>query len=103
MAVRIPRQRPDTRGAGNITTTDNPATMPADAPAASGTQGLGGGVAHTAIHANNGAGSIGLNRTLTVNAPTSMGARTYNGTISLAIGWRVLRRGLEGDGYHART
>ena len=71
---------------GNITTTDNPAANPAVAPAAPGTQGLGGGVAHTAIHANNGAGSISFNGTLTVNAPTSTGPGTYNGTITFTIG-----------------
>ena len=70
--------------AGNLTLASNPAADPAVAPAATGTAGLGGG-AHTIATATQGVGSVTMNGTLTINAPTSTEAGTFKGTVTFTV------------------
>jgi Bacterial Ig-like domain (group 3) len=68
--------------AANFSVTDNPAASPPVAFGAAGSVGLGGGVQHTLAHAIIGTGTVTLNGTLTINAPTNLPAGTYSGTIT---------------------
>lgn len=73
--------------AAQVTTFDNPAADPAVAPDATGSTGLGGGVAHTIATVNSGPGSFSMNGTLTLTAPSSTpGATDYTGTITFTVG-----------------
>jgi hypothetical protein len=72
--------------AANLTLTDNAAAEPAVAPAAAGSAGLGGTTAHQFGHATVGQGTIDLEGTLTINAPTSTQTGTYDGTITFTVG-----------------
>jgi hypothetical protein len=72
--------------AANFTVTDNAAASPPVAFGAPGTLGLGGGIQHTLAHAIHGQGAVALDGTLTINAPASLPAGTYTGTITFTTG-----------------
>jgi len=72
--------------AGDVTTTDQAAASPPVGPTDTGSLGLGGGIAH-AIAADSAqpVGTVGINGTVTLNAPTSTEAGIYTGTITFTI------------------
>ncbi len=70
--------------ANPVTVTNHPAASPAVAPADPGTLGLGN-APHAFAHANNGAGSVELNGSLTLNAPSSTQAGVYTGLVTFTI------------------
>ena len=72
--------------AASVTPSANAAASPPVAPGATGSGGLGGGVSHTVLHADHGAGSIGYHGLLTLTAPTSSPPGTYVGILTLTIG-----------------
>ena len=67
-----------------VTVTNRPAANPAVAPDDLGELGLGG-APHAFAHAENGAGSVTINALLTVNAPSSTPAGTYNGVVTFTV------------------
>jgi Bacterial Ig-like domain (group 3) len=69
---------------GSVTFTDNPAASPAVSPTDAGSLGLKNGP-HVFAHATNGSGSVGINGTLTLNAPTSTAADTYDAIVTFTI------------------
>ncbi|HUB37487.1 MAG TPA: hypothetical protein VMA72_01405 [Streptosporangiaceae bacterium] len=72
--------------AGDLTFFDQPAAHPPVGPADTGSLGLGGQVAHVIVtDAGQAEGTIGINGTITVNAPTSTEAGTFGGTIVLTL------------------
>jgi hypothetical protein len=72
--------------AGDLTFTDAPAASPAVGPTDTGSQGLGGGSPHTIVtDATQAIGTIGINGTVTLVAPTSTEAGTFVGTITFTI------------------
>ena len=71
---------------GTTTFFENPAADPAQAPAATGSLGLGGTTAHTFAASTNGRGTVTMAGLLSVTAPTSTVAGTYNGTIVFTVG-----------------
>jgi hypothetical protein len=64
------------------TTTDNPAAQPAVASGAAGSAGLGGTTPHTVLHGAAGPNDVQYKGTLTINAPTTTQAGTYEGVIT---------------------
>lgn len=70
--------------AGSVTTVQNPAASPAVAPADPGSLGLKNGP-HTIATAVNGTGTVTLNGTMTLNAPTSTAAGLYTGTVTFTV------------------
>ena len=77
---------PGTGFAGTVTSTDNPAADPAVAPGDPGSKGLGGTTAHTVFTVDKGSGSVTVNGTLTITAPTSTEAGIFTGTITFTVG-----------------
>ena len=77
--------------AGSVTPVAVNAASPAVAPGATGQLGLGGptagvgGVAHTIATATSTLGSVTLNGTITLNAPTSTEAGVFTGTITFTV------------------
>jgi Bacterial Ig-like domain (group 3) len=72
--------------AGDLTFTDAPAASPAVAPTDTGSQGLGGATPHLIVtDAGQAVGTIGINGTVTLNAPTSTEAGLFVGTITFTI------------------
>jgi hypothetical protein len=72
--------------AADLTLTNQPAASPPVAPTDTGSQGLGGATAHTIVtDATQADGTIGINGTVTLNAPTSTPAGLYVGTITFTI------------------
>jgi len=80
---------------GTVVGVNNPAADPAVAPGAAlgaaGQQGLGGptpgigGLAHTIATTTHGLGSVTLNGTITLNAPTSTESGVFAGTITFTV------------------
>jgi hypothetical protein len=72
--------------AGDVTVTNQPAATPPVGPTDTGSLGLGGTVAHT-IAADSAVpdGTVGINGTVTLNAPTSTEAGLFTGTITFTI------------------
>ena len=66
-----------------ITVTNHPAA-PGVAPGDTGTLGLGN-APHEIARASNGAGTVEINGLLTLNAPSSTQAGTYNGTVTFTV------------------
>jgi hypothetical protein len=71
--------------------TDNAAADPAVAPSDNGSAGLGGSSPHsfatsTVASGQNGDGTVTMNGTLTLNAPTSTEAGLFTGTITFTVG-----------------
>lgn len=72
--------------ASDLTFFDQPAADPPVGPADTGSLGLGGQVAHVIItDAGQAEGTIGINGTITINAPTSTQAGTFGGAIVLTL------------------
>jgi hypothetical protein len=72
--------------AADLTLTNQPAASPPVAPTDTGSQGLGGTAAHTIVSdATQADGTIGINGTVTLNAPTSTEAGLFIGTITFTI------------------
>jgi hypothetical protein len=72
--------------AGDLTFTDAPAASPPVAPTDTGSQGLGGSTPHLIVtDAGQAVGTIGINGTVTLNAPTSTEAGLFVGTITFTI------------------
>jgi hypothetical protein len=72
--------------AGDLTFFDQPAADPPVAPADTGSLGLGGQVAHVIVtDAGQAEGTIGINGTITINAPTSTQPGTFGGAIVLTL------------------
>lgn len=72
--------------AADLTFFDQPAALPPAGPADTGDQGLGGTIPHLIVQdATQATGTIGVNGTVTLNAPTSTQAGTFVGTIALTI------------------
>jgi hypothetical protein len=72
--------------AGDVTLTNQAAATPPVSPTDAGSAGLGGGIAH--IIANDTLqpdGTVGINGTVTLNAPTSTEAGVFVGTITFTI------------------
>ena len=84
---RADRARLNTRPGftGTVVATDNPAANGV-APADPGSLGLGGTAPHTVATANNGLGTVTMNGTLTLNAPSSTEAGLFTGTITFTVG-----------------
>jgi hypothetical protein len=70
---------------GDVTLTDQPAATPPVAPSDPGTQGLGGGPHIIATDNTQPDGTVGINGTVTLNAPTSTEAGVFVGTITFTI------------------
>jgi hypothetical protein len=71
---------------GDVTVTDQPAAAPPVAPTDTGSQGLGGTTAHQiAADSAQPDGTVGINGTVTLNAPTSTEAGIFVGTITFTI------------------
>jgi len=72
--------------AGDVTVTNQPAATPPVGPTDTGDLGLGGTVAHTiAADTAQPDGTVGINGTVTLNAPTSTEAGVFVGTITFTI------------------
>jgi hypothetical protein len=72
--------------ASDLTFTNQPAASPPVSPTDAGSLGLGGAAAHTiVVDANQADGTIGINGTVTLNAPTSTEAGLFVGTITFTI------------------
>jgi hypothetical protein len=72
--------------ASDLTFFDRPAADPPVGPADTGSLGLGGQVAHVIVTDGGQAeGTIGINGTITINAPTSTQAGTFGGAIVLTL------------------
>lgn len=72
--------------AGDLTFFDRPAASPPVAPTDTGSLGLGGQLSHVIVTDSGQAeGTIGINGTITINAPSSTEAGTYAGTIVLTL------------------
>ncbi len=72
--------------AADLTLTNLPAASPPVGPTDTGSQGLGGATAHTiVVDATQADGTIGINGTVTLNAPTSTEAGLFVGTITFTI------------------
>jgi hypothetical protein len=70
----------------DLTFTPQPAAAPPVSPTDTGSLGLGGTVAHTIVtDAGQADGTIGINGTVTLNAPTSTEAGLFVGTITFTI------------------
>jgi hypothetical protein len=70
----------------DLTFTNQPAATPPVGPTDAGSLGLGGSVAHTIVtDATQADGTIGINGTVTLNAPTSTEAGLFIGTITFTI------------------
>jgi hypothetical protein len=76
---------PGTGFIGTITPTDNPAAN-AVAPGDTGNAGLGGTTPHTIAVASQGEGTVTMQGTLTLIAPSSTEAGTFLGTITFTVG-----------------
>jgi hypothetical protein len=72
--------------AGNTVTHDNAAASPPVLASDTGSAGLGGSTPHDAIDTDHGLGTLTLNGTLTINAPTSTLNGIYGGTITFTVG-----------------
>jgi hypothetical protein len=71
---------------GDVTVTNQPAATPPVSPTDTGSAGLGGTVAHTiAADTAQPDGTVGINGTVTLNAPTSTEAGVFVGTITFTI------------------
>jgi len=71
---------------GDLTFFNQPAASPPVGPTDTGSQGLGGAAAHTIVSdAGQADGTIGINGTVTLNAPTSTEAGLFVGTITFTI------------------
>lgn len=77
---------PGTGFVGTVTATNNPAANPAVGPTAAGSQGLGGTAAHTVATADVGRGTVTMQGSLTLNAPSSTEAGLFTGTITFTVG-----------------
>jgi hypothetical protein len=72
--------------AGDLVFSNQPAANPPVGPTDTGSAGLGGATAHTIVTDSQQAdGTIGINGTVTLNAPTSTEAGLFVGTITLTI------------------
>ena len=72
--------------ASDVTLFDQPAADPPVGPTDTGSLGLGGQVAHVIVtDAGQAEGTIGINGTITINAPTSTEPGTFGGTIVLTL------------------
>jgi|GEM_PF-1372586 hypothetical protein len=72
--------------AGDVTLTNQAAPVPPVGPTDTGTSGLGGGIAHLiATDTLQPEGTVGINGTVTLNAPTSTEAGLFVGTITFTI------------------
>jgi hypothetical protein len=72
--------------AGDLTFLDRPAADPPVAAADTGSLGLGGPVPHVIVtDAGQAEGTIGINGTITINAPSSTEAGTFGGSIVLTV------------------
>jgi hypothetical protein len=56
------------------------------APAAAGSAGLGGGLPQTIITTDHGLGTVNINGTLTLIAPSSTEPGVFAGTITFTVG-----------------
>jgi Bacterial Ig-like domain (group 3) len=70
---------------GDVTVTNQPAATPPVAPLDPGMQGLGGGAHIIATDNLQPDGTVGINGTVTLNAPTSTEAGLFTGTITFTI------------------
>ena len=71
---------------GDVTVTDQPAATPPVSPTDTGSLGLGGTAAHQiAADSAQPDGTVGINGTVTLNAPTSTEAGVFVGTITFTI------------------
>jgi len=71
---------------GDVTVTDQPAATPPVSPTDTGSLGLGGSAAHQiAADSAQPDGTVGINGTVTLNAPTSTEAGIFVGTITFTI------------------
>jgi len=72
--------------AADLTVVDQPAADPPVAPTDTGSQGLGGPVPHVIVtDAGQAEGTIGINGTVTINAPSSTQAGTFGGIIVITL------------------
>jgi hypothetical protein len=71
---------------GTVAVSSNPAATPPVAPGASGSQGLGGGTAHSIATATHGPGTVTMDGSLTINAPASTEAGLFKGIITFTVG-----------------
>ena len=72
--------------AGDVNVTNQPAAAPPVGPTDTGSLGLGGTAAHViATDTAQPVGTVGINGTVTLNAPTSTEAGTFTGTITFTI------------------
>ena len=71
--------------AGTVAFTDNPALSPPVAAAAPGALGIKGGPHQFAQTSGGGDGTVTMKGLLTINAPSSTPAGTYNGTITFSV------------------
>jgi hypothetical protein len=72
--------------AGDLTFTDAAAASPPVGPTDTGSAGLGGSTPHLIVtDAGQAVGTIGINGTVTLNAPTSTEAGLFTGTITFTI------------------
>jgi hypothetical protein len=72
--------------AADLAFTNQPAASPPVTPGNTGHQGLGGSAAHTIVADSQQAdGTVGINGTVTVNAPTSTEAGLFVGTITFTV------------------
>jgi hypothetical protein len=71
--------------AGNVTFTNQAAATPPVGPTDPGSGGLGGGPHVIANDSAQPAGTVGINGTVTLNAPTSTEAGIFTGTITFTI------------------
>jgi hypothetical protein len=76
---------PGTGFTGAVTTVANPAAN-AVAPLDPGSLGLGGAAAHTIATADHGLGTVTINGTLTLIAPSSTEPGLFTGTITFTVG-----------------
>lgn len=70
---------------GTVTVVDNPAANGV-APADPGSAGLGGASAHTIATSSAGLGTVNMNGTLTLNAPSSTEPGVFTGTVTFTVG-----------------
>jgi hypothetical protein len=76
---------PGTGFTGTVTPHNNPAAAGV-APGAAGNAGLGGTTTHAVADANKGLGTVTMQGTLTLNAPSSTEPGLFTGTITFTVG-----------------
>jgi len=76
---------PGTGFTGTVVATNNPAAAGV-APADPGVLGLGGTTSHTVATANHGLGTVTMQGTLSLNAPSSTEPGLFTGTITFTVG-----------------